>query len=238
MLEGYRWIARAALLAGIALWMMSCVVQAHATVSSTPVATAATPAASSWDFQVRVVSGTQTGQVARGNFTVLDANRPPGGTGTAPTESFSFTWEGQTMTQRDLDGPLRVRFEGGAPVELVGTGGPHERRFGFSAGFERGQFGRDEESFIGEGDPYFGYLNTATYVDGAGVVEFGASPPALAVSSGERDDHHCGPDYEGAHCGPTRCCSRFGWCGSPGEDHCGSARGYAGQFDGPGAPQR
>lgn len=65
-----------------------------------------------------------------------------------------------------------------------------------------------------------------------------AVPTAVAVTSdGERPDHRCGPSFGNAHCGANRCCSQFDWCGSPGEDHCGGAHGYAGQFDGPGTPR-
>lgn len=62
--------------------------------------------------------------------------------------------------------------------------------------------------------------------------------PVVAAEGGERPDHRCGPEFGGARCGPNRCCSMFAWCGSPGEDHCAGARGFSGEFDGPGAPPR
>ncbi len=55
----------------------------------------------------------------------------------------------------------------------------------------------------------------------------------VVVADAERPDHQCGPAFGGARCGAGRCCSRFNWCGSAHEDHCNSARGYGGQFDGP-----
>ncbi len=42
----------------------------------------------------------------------------------------------------------------------------------------------------------------------------------LPVGPSERPDHRCGPAGGGAKCGPDRCCSIYGWCGSPGEPHC------------------
>ena len=36
----------------------------------------------------------------------------------------------------------------------------------------------------------------------------------------ERADARCGPNFAGASCGPARCCSTSGWCGSAGEPHC------------------
>ena len=40
------------------------------------------------------------------------------------------------------------------------------------AGFDRNQFGRDNETFILKGEDYFGYLNADTYVEGAGKVKY------------------------------------------------------------------
>ncbi len=53
-------------------------------------------------------------------------------------------------------------------------------------------------------------------------------PPMIAptpagpspIGPSERSDHRCGPSAGGAKCGPDRCCSIYGWCGSPGEPHC------------------
>ncbi|KTD57630.1 hypothetical protein [Legionella shakespearei] len=44
--------------------------------------------------------------------------------------------------------------------------------FGFNSGFNRYQFGRFSESFIRNGDSYFGYLFPDTYVDGAGTITY------------------------------------------------------------------
>ena len=49
----------------------------------------------------------------------------------------------------------------------------------------------------------------------------------------DRADHHCGPDWENAYCGSSRCCSAAGWCGGEDEPHCNSQHGYGGKFDGP-----
>jgi hypothetical protein len=55
--------------------------------------------------------------------------------------------------------------------------------------------------------------------------------PATTV---ERSDHRCGPNYGGAKCGPSRCCSSAGWCGGPGGDHC-TRLWNAPLYNGPGA---
>lgn len=48
------------------------------------------------------------------------------------------------------------------------------------AGFDRGQFGRSEEAFIADGEPYFGDLDPATYVDGAGRVSYSHGDAGVA----------------------------------------------------------
>ncbi len=48
------------------------------------------------------------------------------------------------------------------------------------------------------------------------VVESPVAPPSIP----ERPDFRCGPNFNGAKCGPGRCCSIWGWCGSQGEPHC------------------
>ena len=50
----------------------------------------------------------------------------------------------------------------------------------------------------------------------------------------ERSDHRCGPQFENAKCGPYRCCSTSGWCGSPGEDHCKKSMNDS-RYNGPNA---
>lgn len=126
------------------------------------------PAELRWNFVVRIVSGSREGQRWPGVFTV--GALPPDGSGVVPVETFSFQYGGMRFSQGDL--PVRVHFENGTPVELLGVGGPDHLRFGFSEGFGRDQFGRESEAFIPEGQPYFGYLDPDTYVDGAGVVRF------------------------------------------------------------------
>jgi hypothetical protein len=45
-------------------------------------------------------------------------------------------------------------------------------RFGFTNGFERGQFQRPKEDFVRNGEDYFGYLNPETFVDGVGRITY------------------------------------------------------------------
>lgn len=55
---------------------------------------------------------------------------------------------------------------------LEWVGGIPTQRFGFNAGFNREQFGRDEEAFVRNKEDYFGYLDRNTYVDGVGRIEY------------------------------------------------------------------
>jgi hypothetical protein len=75
-----------------------------------------------------------------------------------------------------FDAPPQLEFDKGTFVRAIGTGGDNQNRFGFNAGFDRNQFGRETEAFIRNGDDYFAYLNPATYVDGAGVINYSVVP--------------------------------------------------------------
>jgi hypothetical protein len=103
---------------------------------------------------------------------VNPADVPARGDVTVTARSFRFAYGGRSFTEKDLGEHAQVRFVNGTPVDLMAVGGPNHLRFGFSAGFDRGQFGRSEESFIADGEPYFGYLDPDTYVDGAGRVSY------------------------------------------------------------------
>ncbi len=121
---------------------------------------------------MRIVSGSRAGELATGRVTIHPRDLPRHGNGLVTASRFTFKYAGETFTEADLDAPAQVRLERGEPVELIAVGGPGHLRFGFSAGFDRGQFGRAEEQFINAGEPYFGYLDPSTYVDGAGRVSF------------------------------------------------------------------
>lgn len=125
-----------------------------------------------WSFRVKIVSGSRTGQTWAGGFKVDPADIPARGDVTVTATSFRFSYGGKHFTEKDLGEPAQVRFVNGEPVDLMAVGGPNHLRFGFSAGFDRGQFGRSEEAFIPNGEPYFGYLDPDTYVDGAGRVSY------------------------------------------------------------------
>lgn len=72
----------------------------------------------------------------------------------------------------NLGGPAVARFESGELQSIEVTGGPTGAGFGVNIGFQRGQFRRPTEAFIGRGEDYFGYLNAQSYVDGAGTVSY------------------------------------------------------------------
>lgn len=143
------------------------------TGASSSAALAKAPGTMEYPFSLEIVSGSREGELSVGTVSVPRASLPRGGTGTVEASKFTLTYAGRRFTEANLDGPALVRFHDGRPVELIAVGGPQDLRFGFSAGFSRDQFGRDEERFIPQGLPYFGYLDPHTYVDGAGVVSFG-----------------------------------------------------------------
>lgn len=74
-----------------------------------------------------------------------------------------------------------------------------------------------------------GATNTTSTITGGTIERPLVDPPAptppvvvspVPAADSERPDHRCGPLANGAKCGPGRCCSIYGWCGSPGEPHC------------------
>jgi hypothetical protein len=77
-----------------------------------------------------------------------------------------------------FDGAPQLEFDHGEFVRLSGTGGDIRNRFGFNGGFERYQFGRWAEDYIRRGEDYFGYLDTGTFVDGAGVITYTIAAPS------------------------------------------------------------
>lgn len=81
-------------------------------------------------------------------------------------------------------------------------------------------------------------LVAATAALGLGGCAFAQPGQASTarIVDGEREDHRCGPKAGGEPCGPGRCCSVHGWCGSADEPACGREHGYNGAYDGRSAP--
>ncbi|MBT9560912.1 MAG: hypothetical protein IV100_33110 [Myxococcales bacterium] len=150
----------------------------------TSLALAAAPETVQYPFSLEIVSGSREGERSTGTVSVPRASMPRGGSGTVEASAFTLNYAGRKLTEANLDGPAQVRFDRGRPVELIAVGGPQELRFGFTAGFSREQFCRSEEEFIRRGQPYFGYLDPETYVDGAGVVSFGRSAARGDIAGG------------------------------------------------------
>jgi len=123
-----------------------------------------------YEFTVKIVSGTLMGQAYSGSFT-YDPKRLKGiGQETIPAQSLQFSY--LPANQQVFDSPGNLLFTNGALSSLMVTGGPSNQRFGINAGFDRNQFGRASEAFVRNGDQYFGYLNAATFVDGAGTISY------------------------------------------------------------------
>jgi hypothetical protein len=81
-----------------------------------------------------------------------------------------------------------------------------------------------------------GITNTTASMTGGIIERPIVDPPAPTpppATENERPDHRCGPVANGAKCGAGRCCSVYGWCGSPGEPHCAAGINAA-IYNGPG----
>ncbi|MFK8004103.1 MAG: hypothetical protein AB8H86_31345 [Polyangiales bacterium] len=119
-----------------------------------------------YEVSVEVVSGSRTGDHYSGYVGFArsseDSEVP------IPESAFCF---GDDIFY-NLGGPARARFEEGELKSIEVTGGPTGAGFGVNIGFQRGQFVRPAEAFIGRGEDYFGYLNANSYVDGAGTVSY------------------------------------------------------------------
>lgn len=143
-------------------------------------ADAARPASngqSTWQFTVTIVSGSRSGQIWTGTFSVARSALAAARRQSIELEPTHFQWfyAGSLFTRLPgggFDAPPKVRFVDGNPVDILATGGNPDLRFGFSAGFDRRQFGRTSEAFIQRNLPYFGYLDPQTFVDGAGHITF------------------------------------------------------------------
>ncbi len=154
------------------LILPSCIAVALLVLASCVPSRETASSVTAFSFQVAIISGSRAGQMGTGALVLpSQALRTPGET-QVPVHSFEFHYADRTFFAKDCDGVPMVRLVDGVPQEIIVTGGPRELRFGFSAGFERHQFGRASEHFILKGQPYFGYLDPRTYVDGAGKVSF------------------------------------------------------------------
>jgi len=125
-----------------------------------------------YDFEIKIISGTLIGQVYKGSFSYSKSEIKGDGTESIQVNTIDFTYQGINFKKNGFDEIPTVVFENGSFKDLVMGGGPQEKRFGLNCGFERGQFGREEEAFINQGMSYFGYLDAQTYVDGAGAVTY------------------------------------------------------------------
>jgi len=112
---------------------------------------------------IQIISGTKSGQLASGIVSFAKdqttANR------------IIFHYDGGCYTMKDMSQPTAT-IENNSLRNLIFVGGPNDHRFGVNGGFNRKQFGREIESFIPNGEEYFGYLDPSTYVDGAGNVKY------------------------------------------------------------------
>ncbi len=123
-----------------------------------------------YDFEIHIISGFNEGKKYRGSFSYDSALLKGRGEETIEVADIQFTYENDSYSRTSFDSVPTAVFQEGKFKDLIFTGGPTTRRFGLNGGFDRRQFGRSSEAFILEGKSYFGYLDAATYVEGAGKV--------------------------------------------------------------------
>lgn len=122
-----------------------------------------------YDFIVNVISGLLAGRQFSGFFTYDSSLLKGNGSETIQALKVEFNYLSR-YTQ--ADGIPEVSFIDGKFKRLIWVSGKLVERFGFNDGFQRTQFGRDEEAFIRQGKDYFGYLNERTIVNGAGTITY------------------------------------------------------------------
>lgn len=146
------------------------------TPTLTPIPKAPAPTLVTYSFQVDVVSGSLTGRSYKGSFTY----DPKLATGADPqtVTAMDFKFNYLVGTELVVDAPAKIALVGGKATQLTVVGGPAGKRFGINLGFDRNQFGLASETFVRNGEQYFGYLNASGIVDGAGRVSYTLEPAA------------------------------------------------------------
>ncbi len=121
-----------------------------------------------YKFDINIVSGTKAGNTVQGVVS-FQSDAP---NEFASANRFVMRYMGSCYEMGDLDGNPSGKFDGVGFSKLAFTGGPNNNRFGLNTGFSRYQFGRVNESFVRNGEEYFGYLQPNTIVDGVGTVKY------------------------------------------------------------------
>ena len=125
-----------------------------------------------YKFTIDVISGSHNKDTYNGTFSYDASLLKNSGCEKIEVIDLEFVYRGETFSHFNCDSIPEVEFVDGEFKDLYLVGGPQTKRFGINAGFERYQFGRSSEFFIRENKSYFGYLDEATYVDGAGKIEY------------------------------------------------------------------
>ncbi|MEH2399933.1 hypothetical protein [Nostoc sp.] len=122
-----------------------------------------------YNFLVNVISGSLKGKQFSGFFSYDPSLLKGKGQETITVLEAEFNYLSKYTHE---DGIPSISFTDGNFERFTWVNGKATERFGFNDGFERTQFGRNEETFIQNGEDYFGYLNERTYVDGAGTITY------------------------------------------------------------------
>ncbi len=121
-----------------------------------------------YNFEINIITGSLSGNVYKGSFSYTVNKENKQGLDTVLVDRFDFNYKNHSFTKNNLDWVPKVILKDGKFQKILFVGGDQTMRFGLNIGFERYQFNSPGEEFIRNGDSYFGYLNSRTYVEGSG----------------------------------------------------------------------
>ena len=119
-----------------------------------------------YDYSIAIDTGSRTGQLFGGSFSVDTSPILGVGTENTTTASFSFDYPGS------LAGAATAQFVGGVFSKLILLNGPTAARYGMNTGFSSSQVSSGCANSACTADNYFGYLDAGTFVDGFGAISY------------------------------------------------------------------
>ena len=119
-----------------------------------------------FDYTVTIESGSKNGQTFGGSFSVNTGSLTGIGIENVATSSFSFNYPASFLST------ITAQFSNGIFSKIIGQNGPNNARYGFNSGFSSGQVSFGCAAISCSAGNYFGYLDSNTFVDGFGVVNY------------------------------------------------------------------
>ena len=128
-----------------------------------------------FDYSVAIESGSRTGQLFGGSFSVDTSSLSGTGLENVTTSTFSFDYPDSFL------GAITAQFSDGIFSKIIGQNGPGTGRYGFNSGFTSFQVSSGCQNISCSADNYFGYLDSQTFVDGFGAVSYEQRVPEPAI---------------------------------------------------------